>query len=251
MLTCEHSAAHYTYSIQALKPLLNTLLAASMFQFKRENGRKILIKHDGLFPFVCKYDPFILSLKPHILPLVRRNTPNIILSGFTLIELMVTLVVVAGLVAIAIPSMRTITQNNRIMTQANDVLSDVNLARSEAVKRAVNVVICTWNSTTTPTAPSCNGGGNWSTGRIIWADTNNSGLLDVGELIRSREGGAAMTLTPFLAIDPVSFNSRGLPVTGAVNFRLCDYRGASSAKLIRITATGQSLVSTTPVTSCP
>lgn len=222
-----------------------------MFYLKHKSGRKTHFMSETLLPFVCKNDPLILYKKPYMIPLIGKNIPNSYFSAFTLIELMVTLAVVAILATIAVPNMRTIIQNNRIMTQANNLLSDVNLARSEAVKRAVNVVICTWNSTTTPTVPSCNGSGNWSTGRVIWADTNNSGTLDAGELIRSREGVVSMTLTPANAVDPVSFNSRGLPVLGRADFRLCDYRGVSAAKLIRITATGQSLVPATSVSSCP
>ena len=201
--------------------------------------------------FVWKNLPSVGFNKPAILPFICQRMPFIRYSGFTLVELLVTMAVVAILVAFVMPNMRAMIQNSRIMTLTSDVLSDVHLARSEAIKRATNVRICTWNSTTTPTAPSCNGAGNWSVGRVIWADDNNNGALDPGELVRSRGGLTPMTLTPVAAIDPVVFNSRGSP-TSAAEFRLCDDRGPTFAKFIRISATGQAMVSaTTPVTTCP
>lgn len=62
-------------------------------------------------------------------------------SGFTLIELMITLVVVAILLAVGIPSFQTIFETNRLATQANELVTAVNLARSEAIKRGVNVTV--------------------------------------------------------------------------------------------------------------
>lgn len=225
-----------------------------MFQFKRENGRKMLFMGGKYSPFVCKYYPLIKYIKPYKIPFIRRNTPNSHFSAFTLIELMVALAVVAILSLIAVPNMRAIIQNNRVMTLSNDFLSDINLARSEAIKRVVNVRICTWDSTSTPSAPACNGGGNWSLGRAVWADMNSDGVLNAGELVRSREGLAPMTLTPNAAVDPIIFNSRGVPASN-VTFRLCDDRGTAFAKNITVNATGQASVPTSPplstVTVCP
>ncbi len=68
-------------------------------------------------------------------------------SGFTMIELMVTLLIAVILTTIAIPSFRSMILDNRIVTASNRFLADANLARSEAIKRGTSVEIAP-NSTT-------------------------------------------------------------------------------------------------------
>ncbi len=74
-------------------------------------------------------------------------------AGFTLIELLIGLVVLAILLTTAIPAFRAFIQNNRLDSEANDLVAATQLARSEALKRGVNVTICSSNNGT-----SCGGG---------------------------------------------------------------------------------------------
>ena len=204
--------------------------------------------------------PFVGYVNSIFIPFVCKKIPNSTfqvatkrIQGFTLIELMVALAVVAILATVAVPSMRTIIQNNRISTQVNSLLSDINLARSEAIRGAVNVQICTWNSVANPSNPACDGGNFWSGGRVICADRNNNGVFcEATELVRSREGLAPMTLTPDAVISSITFDARGQRLTGvAIDLRFCDDRGTAFAKLTKLTINGQASVSSDAVLICP
>lgn len=83
-------------------------------------------------------------------------------SGFTLIELIVTLAVFAIILLIAVPSYRDLILNNRGVSQINDLVAGLNYARSEAIKRGISVSVCASSDGAT-----CNAGSDWSQGWII------------------------------------------------------------------------------------
>lgn len=216
-----------------------------MRHYAQMSIEKLSIPGRNYIPFVGKNIPSISFEIPVKLPFVGRKSPFVTSSGFTLVELIVTMVIAAILVAFALPGMNTVTQNSRLITQNNNLISDINLARSEAIRSARTARICTWNSTLTPNAPNCDNNGNWSLGRVIWVDRNNNGVLDIalGELMRSREGYAPLTITLNQIqvggnIDPIVINSKGQS-SGQVTFALCDQRGVTFGKDLRLTLTGQ------------
>ncbi len=85
--------------------------------------------------------------------------------GITLVEMMVTLSVLALLLAMAVPSYRSSMEGNRRTTYANQLLEDMALARSEAIKRNARVVVCPSFTGTT-----CSGSDNWAAGWIVFVD---------------------------------------------------------------------------------
>jgi prepilin-type N-terminal cleavage/methylation domain-containing protein len=106
-------------------------------------------------------------------------------SGFTIIELMITVILIAVVAAVAVPSFRTMVQNNRIATQANTFITAINLARSEAVKRGRDVYLSSTSGTVV-----------WGDGWRLWVDENGNGSEDAGELLRvfeALEGGSTLT----------------------------------------------------------
>ncbi|NMG03320.1 GspH/FimT family pseudopilin [Azoarcus taiwanensis] len=85
--------------------------------------------------------------------------------GFTLIELMIAITVLAVLLGIGVPSFRSIIQNNRATSTTNDVVAAFQVARSEALKRRQNVTVCRRNATGT----ACENGTNWAPGWMVIA----------------------------------------------------------------------------------
>lgn len=63
-------------------------------------------------------------------------------AGFTIIELMITLTVAAILLAIAIPSFTYLTVSNKLNTSANSLVSNLMMARADAIKRNADTEIC-------------------------------------------------------------------------------------------------------------
>lgn len=80
--------------------------------------------------------------------------------GFTLIELMVTMAVLAILIVVAVPNLRMFMMNGRMASQTNELITAFSLARSEAIKRAANVTVCASSDNATCT-------GTWNQGWIV------------------------------------------------------------------------------------
>jgi len=183
-------------------------------------------------------------------------------NGFTLIEVIVVLVVAGIILAIAGPSFNTVIKNNSLATQANDLVSALNFARSEAVTRGDRVTVCRSNVAGT----ACNSGsGSWEDGWLVFYDSRTvgtAGVLDVDPgdedvLLRVYTGPKGhITLRTGTHIDDyLSFNAQGVAFgddggSGNDTFRLCDSRGKDYAYSIVVSTTGR--VSSTKTTStCP
>ncbi len=94
-------------------------------------------------------------------------------NGFTLIELMITLLVVGVLLVIATPGFKTFIEDNRISTSSNDFLNAIAVARSEAIRRRGPVTLCSSSDFT-----SCANNTSWQAGWIIFNDRNSNGIFD-------------------------------------------------------------------------
>lgn len=89
--------------------------------------------------------------------------------GFTLYELLITLLIVGIVLAFGVPNLGDFTRNGRITGAANDLHSSFMVARSEAARSKSNVTICA--SADPQGAAACNGA-SFDDGWIIFVDTN-------------------------------------------------------------------------------
>lgn len=174
-------------------------------------------------------------------------------QGVTLIELLIGIAVAAILLTIVAPSFNTVIKNNRLATGANQVVSHLSLARSEAIKRGTFVSVCKSSNQTT-----CSNSANWEDGWIVFVDEDGDRTIDAGTdtIIRTHQGLPRNTLrgTTNLA-NSACFSSRGFargctgPSDGTL--RLCDDRNdTNNARSIAISTTGRVTVTRT-TTSCP
>ena len=100
--------------------------------------------------------------------------------GLTLLELLVTVAIMAIFLGYAIPSYQSATVQDRMAAEIDDLTASIQLARSAAVKQGVGVTIC---ASANPTAnpPACVGGSSdWSGGWIVFTDIANNKTFSTG-----------------------------------------------------------------------
>jgi len=107
-------------------------------------------------------------------------------NGFTLYELLITLLVLGVVLTFGIPNLSEFTQNSRLAGASNDLLASFQLARSEAARSKTNITICASNNSLDANA---NCGGTWDDGWIVFIDMN-------GDLTRAGAGENVLRAYP-------------------------------------------------------
>lgn len=157
-------------------------------------------------------------------------------NGFTLVELMVTIAVVAILATIAFPGFQSTIRSNRVATAGNELIASLSLARSEAIRGTRGGAVCASKAGT-----SCDGA-SWVDGWMVWEDRNGNGTFDSGEPVlrysQARPGLQGTSGQPL----SVSFDSRGRSrAAAAVDLTLRPEKCGDQPlqRTLRISPTGQ------------
>ena len=105
------------------------------------------------------------------------------MRGVTLLELIVTLAIVAIVATLGVPGFQQMLRNNRLSTQTNEFLAALSLARSEAIKRGVRVSLCK-----SADGANCITSGGYQQGWIVFVDSSNppgatTPTVDAGEVV--------------------------------------------------------------------
>ena len=141
-------------------------------------------------------------------------------SGFTLTEILITLSISAILISSAAPVFSQILLNNRAVSLTNNLLTALQISRSEAIKRNQDVTICKSSDSLT-----CSG--SWSDGWIIFSDVDHDRRLDVLDgdtLIQvQRYEGIEFSISwnAFRSDNYIQFSSQGFIHSNNGTFKLC------------------------------
>ena len=147
--------------------------------------------------------------------------------GVSLIELMVTISVVSILLAVGVPSYRYVTTSNRVSSEVNGLLLDLQYARSEALKQGRTVTLCPATSTQT-----CATDQKFQNGWIVFIDINGNGQVDdASEVLLKNQPSFAATNDTFVSdnsIKAITYNREGFasglgaPAAGYITITLHD-----------------------------
>jgi type IV fimbrial biogenesis protein FimT len=151
--------------------------------------------------------------------------------GFTLVEMMITIAVMALVLSLAVPSFTNMIRNNRLASGSNELISALTYARSEAVKRRLNVSVCARDGDACSTDVN-----NWGQGWLIFTDDlAPSGQLDTpGDalLLSADPSESGVQITGELAA--VTFNPLGeadLPDTAEFTVTKSGCKGNNERRL--------------------
>lgn len=153
-------------------------------------------------------------------------------KGFTLIELVVTIIVAGVLAAMAAPSFKNLVLDAKIGGQARALLSDLHTARSEAARLNQSVGVC-------PTANGTSCSTNWSHSRLVYIDDDGDNSRSSSESILKVSDDLSSGQTISGPGDgSVFFRSSG-QINQPTSFKICDERVGNFGRLVTVSVTGR------------
>jgi len=159
--------------------------------------------------------------------------------GFTLVEVLTTLGVLAVSLSLVVPSLERVTQSNLRATTINELVTTLHVARSEALARNATVAICpSADGQTCARVP-------WEAGWIRFIDSNRNYRADDGEAVlgsapatEGLEIHTAAFATAF-AYGPTGRVSSPGAVQGGGDFLFCGTAGGMAPQVVLVSALGQ------------
>lgn len=176
-------------------------------------------------------------------------------AGITLLEMLVVLAITAITLTLAAPSFSTLVANVRLKTATELLLTHLNFARSEAIKRNARVVLCK-----SANGIQCADVGGWEQGWMVFHDANSNAQVDPGEAILLHQA-ALQGFVRFSGNTNIAQYVSYTPDGGAHlvsggfqsgTFTLCGYSDRpTEAREIAISKAGQARIKASTDTQCP
>lgn len=151
-------------------------------------------------------------------------------QGVTLVELMVTVAVLAILAGIGVPAFQSLVAQNRATSAANDLLASLQFARSAAISKAQDITVC-------PGVSSCTSGGQWQGGWIVLGTADDGSA----ELLRAHSAPAS-SVTMSGADEWVFSNTGTLEGQAIVHFDITVASAAAAARTVCMSLAGNARI---------
>ncbi len=180
--------------------------------------------------------------------------PTAVSRGFTLIELMVTIAVLAILLGVAVPSFNGLALSTKLGSYANSFVASATMARSEAIKRNAVVTMCV-----SADGASCATTGGWEQGWMVACKTTSPSTICDGVgpnwIVFQRQQPAAsgfkLTETSSPTQRSLSFMPTGVGATQAT-LKICRATPtiANQQREVTLSATGRASAKKITSTTC-
>lgn len=102
-------------------------------------------------------------------------------KGLSLLEMLISLAIVAIVVTAVSPSIQGILIKNKIVSEINELSATIQFARSHAIDQQITTVVCPSNDFSTCTA-------DWNDPKIVFVDSDNNGARGVSEELLASTG---------------------------------------------------------------
>jgi type IV fimbrial biogenesis protein FimT len=172
-------------------------------------------------------------------------------SGFTLIELVVTVAIAVVFLTLAAPSMLGLIQDDNKVSKVNLLVSGLDYARDEAIKQDATVYVCPYNASSPPSVYGCDSSQNWALGWLVYCNSAGTGAANActpsGTVLTALRTypalPAGLTLSSTTPNGLLGFASTGVianATPGAFySFKFCDSAGAAQAHELEVNSLGR------------
>ncbi len=177
----------------------------------------------------------------------RRSPSRRISRGVTLIELMVTIAVLVVTLTVGTSWMGYIIANNQRVAAVNTLMGMLNLARSEAIKRATDVTLCAaaTDVTASTTEDPCSNAGEWENGYVVYQVVDATLGSETFGIIRIHPGVVGSGLTVRSNGNAITYQDDGsVTADSPATFTFCDTRGVVEGRSITVALSGRPMVKT-------
>lgn len=174
-------------------------------------------------------------------------------SGFTLIELMVVIALLAILLALAAPNFSSLVKSSRVSSLGNEFVLGVSYARSEAIARNKCVTMCVAEDITAASLKCKPAGPEWNSGWIIFSNPKCDSAADdtTAELLKAYVGDAGgPSLTGTATPNKILFDSRGrADLSSPASLRVSP-PGEAATKMVCVDMIGRARIGNAGSISC-